>query len=80
MRPETSILGVEAPIVGEPAPPRSELFASDAVLLLQIANDVALLLVDPARVERNSIELEPVVREVERQVAALRTDLGNVCL
>ena len=35
-------------IVGEPEPPRSELLAQHAVLLLQIVDDVALLLVDPA--------------------------------
>ena len=35
-------------IVGEPEPPRSELLAQDAILLLQVVDDVALLLVDPA--------------------------------
>jgi len=35
-------------IVGEPEPPRSELLAQDAILLLQIVDDVALLLVYPA--------------------------------
>jgi len=35
-------------IVGEPEPPRSQLLAENAILLLQIVDDVALLLVDPA--------------------------------
>jgi hypothetical protein len=35
-------------IVGEPESPRSELLAEHAILLLQIVDDVALLLVDPA--------------------------------
>ena len=35
-------------VVGEPEPPRSELLAEHAILLLQIVDDVALLLVDPA--------------------------------
>ena len=35
-------------IVGEPEPPRSELLTENAILLLQIVDDVALLLVDPA--------------------------------
>ena len=35
-------------VVGEPEPPRSELLAQNAILLLQIVDDVALLLVDPA--------------------------------
>jgi len=35
-------------IVGESEPPRSQLLAEHAILLLQIGDDVALLLVDPA--------------------------------
>jgi hypothetical protein len=35
-------------IVGEPEPPRSQLLAENAILFLQIVEDVALLLVDPA--------------------------------
>ena len=35
-------------MVGEPEPPRSQLLAQNAILLLQIVDDAALLLVDPA--------------------------------
>ena len=38
----------DALIIGEPEPPRSELLAQHAVFLLQIVDDLALLLVDPA--------------------------------
>ncbi len=34
--------------VREPEPPRSELLSKDAVLLLEIGDDVALVLVDPS--------------------------------
>jgi hypothetical protein len=51
-RPSTECFGFrgQAPslIVAEPEPPRSELLAQHVVLLLQIVDDVALLLVDPA--------------------------------
>ena len=33
--------------IGEPQPPRGELFTKDAVFFLEIVDDVALLLVDP---------------------------------
>ena len=35
-------------IVRKPEPPRSELLTENAILLLQIVDDVALVLIDPA--------------------------------
>ena len=50
-RPATHGLGFRCQAatlhIGEPQPPRGELFAKDAVFFLEIVDDVALLLVDP---------------------------------
>jgi hypothetical protein len=49
----------DALIVGEAQPTRAELFAEDAILGLEIVDDLALLLVDPA-CERDHEEPERV--------------------
>jgi hypothetical protein len=44
-------------VVGEAQTPGSELFAQDAVLFLEIGDDIALLLVDPTS-DRDEKELQ----------------------
>ncbi len=83
----------DALIVGEPEPPRSELLAQDAILLLQIVDDVTLLLVDPAgqrdkqepnrnRERDHAAGYQSSGRSSSRQrmPAAAREQAGRTCL